>query len=37
MQKVPKPKHPGNSGYNEKTKPRIIGANKKKISNFKDH
>jgi hypothetical protein len=29
MQKVCNPKHPGNSGYSEKTKSRIVGIGRK--------
>ena len=35
MEKAPNPKHPGNPGRNEKTKPKIIGIEESKDSQLK--
>ena len=35
MQKAPNPKHPGNTGYSEKTIPKDNGYRKAKIPNLK--
>jgi hypothetical protein len=35
MQKVPNPKHSGNPGHNEKTKPKIIGIEENEDSQLK--
>jgi hypothetical protein len=34
-QKAPNPKHPGNPGHNEKTKPKIIGIEEREESQLK--